>query len=95
MAQLTVGKALEMMKALKDRKKQLEELLKETATETSWRDPAPREKTPKYDVVIVDQKLSDINNALFDLASTIKQVNAQTVMDFEVDFKALMSPLTR
>ena len=95
MAQLTVSKALEMMKALKDRKKQLEELSKETATETSWRDPTPREKTPKYDVVIVDQKLSDINNALFELASAIKQVNARTVMDFKVDFKALMSPLTR
>jgi archaellum component FlaC len=57
MENMTVSKALEMQKALKERKKQLEELAKEVSTETSWRDMSQKEKRPLYDVVKVDELL--------------------------------------
>lgn len=90
----TLSKALEMQKALKDRKKQLDELLKETSTETSWRDTSQKEKRPLYDVVKVDEKVTEINNALFEIAASIKYINAITKIDVPIDFKTLMGPIS-
>lgn len=79
MSTMTLSMALEMQKALKERRKQLDELAKH----------------PLYDVVKVDEKITNINNALFEITATIKQVNAITEIDLSVDFKLLMSPLAK
>ncbi len=91
--EMTVSKLLEMQKALKERKKQLEELLKETSCEVTWRDSSQKEKKPVYSTVKVDEKLVKINNALFEVAAEIKQINAQTKVSVSVDFVDLMSPI--
>jgi phosphoribosylaminoimidazole-succinocarboxamide synthase len=92
--EMSVSKLLEMQKALKDRRRQLEDLLKETSTETSWRDMSQKEKRPVYQVVKVDEKLVKINSALFEIAAEIKQANAQTKIEVAVDFQDLMSPIS-
>ena len=90
---MTISKLLEMQKALKERRKQLEELLKETSVEISWRDSSQKEKKPVYRVTTVDEKLVKINNALFEIAAEVKQVNAKTQVMVSVDFQDLMSPI--
>jgi hypothetical protein len=91
--EMTVSKLLEMQKAFKDRRKQLEELLKEASCETSWRDSSQKEKRPLYSPIKVDEKLTKINNALFEIASEIKQANARTIITVQVNFEDLMSPI--
>jgi hypothetical protein len=91
----TVSTTLEKLRALKDRKKQLEELLKETSTETAWRDMSQKQKSPLYDVVKVDEKITKINNAIFEISAAIKQSNAVTQISVDVDFADLMSPIAR
>jgi hypothetical protein len=92
--EMTVSKLLEMQKALKERRKQLEELGKETSCEISWRDSSQKEKKPVYSTIKVDEKLVKINNALFEIAAEIKQVNAMTKIDVAVNFQELMSPIS-
>jgi hypothetical protein len=92
--EMTVSKLLEMQKALKERRKQLEELLKETSVEVSWRDSSQKEKKPLYSAIKVDEKLVKINNALFEVTAEIKQVNAVTKIVVAVDFQDLMSPIS-
>lgn len=90
----TISGLLEIQRILKERRNQLTELVKETATETTWRDPTPREKTPRYDVAKVDEKLSQINMAIYRIASKLKETNAKTSIDIEVDFDNLMAPIS-
>jgi len=48
---------------------------------------------PQYDVKAVDKKITDLQNFLYEADSKIKQSNAKTKVDIEVDVKVLLEPI--
>jgi len=89
MATYTINKLLAMEKALKSRRQQLVELTKENSREVFWSDKNKEEK-PLYDAKLLDKKVTEINNALFEIDHSIKASNAVTKKDIDVNFKKLM-----
>lgn len=87
---ITVSKSIDILKALKHRRRQLEELSEISLGETSQ-----KVKTPFHNVIDVDQKVTEINNAIFEISSEIKQSNSETMLEFDenFDFKSLMKPI--
>ncbi len=48
---------------------------------------------PQYDFKNVDKKIVELQNFLYEADAKIKQTNAQTVVDIEVDVKSLLEPM--
>lgn len=92
--QITINEALSMKKALSDRRKELAELLKETAVNKTepWADTKSKQ-SPAYDVRSVDSLNLDLQLALYTIDAAIKTSNAKTSVEIDVDFKILMRPL--
>lgn len=88
----TVSSLLSMQKALSQRKSQLETVRNSCTTETHYHDPNKTE-TPTYDIKVVDKKIVRINNALFLIDKKIKESNAKTQIDVDLQFEELMSEM--
>ena len=84
---MNVNKLLEMQKALKERRNQLEKLTVENSKAAHWLE------VPKYNPTALDKMVTDINNALFEISATIKESNAITKVEVAVDFSDLMRPI--
>lgn len=52
-----------------------------------------KEITPQYDVKAVDRKITELETWLFKAKSGIKQANAATIIDMDVDVDKLLEPL--
>jgi len=87
----TVNYLLAMEKSLRERLSQLNEL-KEKVARRSFFDGNQRDE-PTYDVRSVDKKITDINKALFEINHKIKESNAKTVIDLNIDYDKLMSEI--
>jgi hypothetical protein len=48
---------------------------------------------PTYDVKKVDRLTTDLQNALFTIENAIKESNAKTMVDVDVDCASLMKPI--
>ena len=48
---------------------------------------------PQYDVKMVDRKIVELQNFLYEADAKIKQTNAKTKVDMEVDVKSLLEPM--
>ena len=90
---MSVNKLLEMQKALKERRNQLEKLTVENSKATHWYGSAEKLEEPKYNPTALDKMVTDINNALFEISATIKESNAITKVEVAVDFSDLMKPI--
>lgn len=90
--QVTINKLLAMEKSLRERLNQLNELKEKTARRTLWDDNDKREE-PTYDVRKVDAKITEINKALFEINFTVKESNAKTAVDVNVDYNVLVSAI--
>jgi hypothetical protein len=96
----TINQLLSMKTQLRERKNDLKPLVGQSSTvEEVWKGGDKNDITTKkckYDVVDVDQKIVEIDMALYAIDSAIKQANAVTKVTIDtesVNFAKLMSPL--
>lgn len=92
MAKQSISSLLSMQKSLLTRRNQLEALEKECATEKRYFEPE-RTITPKYLVQNIDRMITKINKTLFSIDQRIKESNARTKIDIDIDYDMLMSPI--
>ena len=52
------------------------------------------ESVCQYDTKVVDKKITELENFLFKSNSAIKQSNATTMLELEVDVDTLLAPLS-
>jgi glutaredoxin 2 len=91
MAQKTVNYLLAMEKSLRERLNQLNELKTQSARRTFY--DADKREEPTYDIKKVDQKITAINKALFEINHKIKESNAKTTVEVELSYDDLVSEL--
>jgi hypothetical protein len=92
--QHSINALLSMQKALRSRLSQLNELKNQsTSRTTSWRGEDKTVQEPLYDVKLIDKKIVKINNALFKIDHKIKESNAKTMMEVNIDFDDLTSEI--
>jgi len=90
--EITINEAMVKMKVLKGRLGELSHLRSESATRETWREPN-KVIEPVYNIKELDRKCTDIENALLEIETAIKQSNALTKIKIEADVKALLAPL--
>lgn len=91
MQKVTVNYLLAMEKSLRERLSQLNELKTQSARRTYFENDKREE--PTYDIKAVDKKITAINRALFELNHKVKESNAKTVVDVDVNYDYLVSEL--
>ena len=92
----TISSFLSMQQALNTRRTQLNELRNSGTSRTYDIYADGTKKTvmePTYELKKVDKMLVEINKALFLLDKRIKQANAKTNIDVDLDFDKLMSEI--
>jgi len=94
---LTVNGAMSLMKTLRERVSSLKALSQQVSivTRQTWKASGElaEETIPQYDVKKVDAKVMHLENILFRIDSAIKQKNAITKLDIDVDVDELLKPL--
>jgi septal ring factor EnvC (AmiA/AmiB activator) len=95
MASYSINALLSMQKSLVQRRQQLEEVKNNTTSRSIHRDinGAEQINEPTYDIKKVDRKIVRINNALFKIDQKIKESNAVTKIDVDIDYDDLSSEL--
>lgn len=91
MAHVTINLLLAMEKSLRERLNQLNELKTQSSRRTYYTEEKREE--PTYDIKLVDKKITAINKALFTMNHKIKESNAKTTVDVDVDYDKLVSEL--
>jgi hypothetical protein len=92
MAKVSVNRLLAMEKSLRERLGQLNELKNDAKREFHWVKEDKTEK-PTYDIKKVDKKIVQINKALFEINHRIKECNASTMLEVDVDYNSLVSEI--
>ena len=95
---ITINEAMVLEKQLKERLTDLKLLRNTTATKTTEyfgyeNDRKERIVEPQYDMKIVDKKITFLQNAIYLLDAKIKQINATTDFEVNIDVENLLSPL--
>jgi hypothetical protein len=96
--QLTINQLLVLMKEVRSRVNDLRAIRSSSAViERNFYGIGERETRketePQYNVKAVDKKITSLENWLFKADSAIKQANAVTRVDVEVDVDSLLAPL--
>ena len=98
---MTINQALSFLKILKQRKAELENLRSQVSTsrtDSYFGDNYDKKRdsvvTPQFDVKLVDRKVVELANAIYLIDSSIKQANATTKVDLEIDRDKLLEPLS-
>jgi len=91
---MTVNELMVFMKAVRQRIYELSALRSQTSTrESIYSGDITKVIEPQYDVKVVDKKITELQNFLFKADSKIKQSNAVTTIDIDVDVDSLLEPL--
>ena len=90
--EMTINEAMVKLKVLKGRLGELSHLRSESATRETWREPN-KIIEPIYDMRDLDRRCTEIEMAIMDIDTAIKQSNALTRIKIDADVKALLSPL--
>jgi len=95
---ITINEAMVLEKQLKERLIDLKMLRETTVVKTIEHfgfetDRKERIIEPQYDVKIVDKKITFLQNAIYLLDAKIKQINAMTKFEIDIDVGNLLSPL--
>lgn len=91
---VTINGGLVAQKTLRERLNDLKSLRMQNTNSTSMSYGDRVQTTePKYDVKVLDKRVVEIQNALFQIEQAIKQANALTNIDIDVDLTILMRPL--
>lgn len=95
MATFTINTLLCLQKNLRTRQTQLKELISENSKKTTWMRGGEADKIeePMYNVKRVDQKIVALNKTLFDIDMKLKEINALTKVEVEMDYDVLMSAI--
>ena len=98
---MTINEAMVLQKTIKERVNELRRLRDSVATERTtiypWAGSGDKEKreevTVKYDIKLLDKKVTELELFLFKVDSKIKQANAKTEIDLVADVDKLLEPL--
>jgi len=93
---MTINELLVLMKAVNKRINDLS-IIRQTVSVTEHRyfgGDERKESIPEYDVKAVDKKITELQLFLFKADSAIKQSNAVTSVEVEVDVDSLLAPLS-
>lgn len=90
----TINGLLNMQKHLGKRRAELQELRLSSANTTTWRQPEKVEE-PIYDIVTCDEMLVEVDTTLMEIDLAIKETNAKTSVDLDVDLKHLLRAIPK
>jgi uncharacterized protein (DUF934 family) len=91
---MTINELMVLMTAVKTRVAELREVRRTSANRETWYNGTnERNITPEYDVKKVDKKIVELQNFLRKADAKLKQTNATTNVQLEVDEESLLSPL--
>lgn len=95
MSKYTVNQLLVLLKEIRSRVCDLKRLRCQVAVKTTsfYGERETKEVEPQYDVKVLDKKITELENFLFTADAAIKQSNAVTTVDVEVDVQKLLEPL--
>ena len=92
MGQVTINYLLAMEKSLRERLGQLNDLKRESSHRIIWADNNKTEE-PTYPIKEVDRKITSINKALFQINHKVKESNAKTTIETDIDYNILVSEI--
>ena len=99
-SKITINEAMCLQKTIKERVAELRNLRSSVATEKKttypWQEgefKKVEEIVVKYDIKALDKKITEIELFLYKLDAKIKQSNAKTEIDIDVEVDKLLSPL--
>jgi len=94
---MTINEGLALQKCLQGRLSDLRRMIIENLYDTveTWSGDKEKviEKKVKYDPKVIDQKIVEIETALFKLDSSIKQANATSEIKTEVNIDELLKSI--
>ena len=97
MAKLTVNQLLVLMKEVRSRMYDMKQIRTSSANKErtffGLSQENRKEIEPQYDVRLIDKRIALLENWLFKVDSTIKQCNATTIVDLDVDVDDLLKPI--
>lgn len=92
---MTINEALQLLKQLRRRVKDLSELRAKVSVEETWFGSKEKEIKPLYDVRALDRKIAELQAIEYEIEALIKEKNATTsiVVDATRVEKAIFEPL--
>jgi hypothetical protein len=94
MEKMSINAALSMKASLQSRLSELKGMKSEAATRRISRYDGKEDIVePTYDIKVIDKKCAELTSALFLLDKGIKQANATTKFDVDVNYVELMKPI--
>jgi len=85
---------LSMKNSLTSRLAEVKSMKSDASTRTITNYQGKEERTePTYDIKQIDKKCAQITTALFKIDRAIKETNASTKVELDVDYDALVSPI--
>lgn len=92
---ITISKLLSLQKIIKGRLNELKQLRSESSTieKTYFGKDDLKEKIPQYDVKKIDEKIVQLERFLLDSDFAVKDSNATTKVDMELDIDGLLSSI--
>lgn len=94
MKKYTINEAMVLLKVLKGRLGELSSLRQTCATTTKYYGDVEKVVSPEYNVKELDKRCVEIENFLLAVETAIKQSNAITTIEIEMDAQELMRPLS-
>ena len=94
----TVNEFLVLKKVFAERKNDLKQIRLQTTVKTKtvrrYNDETTEETVePQYDTKLIDRRVTEIQNAELMIDAAIKQANATTTLNVNVDVEKLLSPM--
>jgi len=94
MEKMTINGALSMKGSLQSRLSELKQMKPGASSRTTTDYEGKKETVePTYDIKVIDRRCAELTTALFLLDKSIKQANATTKIEVDVDYKELMKPI--
>ena len=92
---ITINKLLSMQKIIRERLNELKTLRSEVSTKERifFGGDERKEKEPNYNVIEVDKKIVQLERFLLDSDFVVKESNAKTKADINVNIDDLLSPI--
>ena len=92
---MTISKSLTLQKAIRSRISTLSELRSKVSTEEYfYRGPEiNKEIKPTYDIKLLDQKIVELEKALFEIDAAIKDSNSKTEIPVEFSLELVFGSL--
>ena len=92
---MTINELLVLTKTIRERLNGLKGLRGDVSKKSMWMYGAEEKKIeePRYSVIQVDKKITELQNFLFKADAAVKQANAMTQVTIDVNVETLLAPL--